>query len=86
MKNIKIYLLCAVFCFAGCKAVKKLVGWEKEEKVEQTKQPTKIIVPPTHKVSVTAKTVTNLLLYCAVTLAVLFAIRYGVKKFKQRNE
>ena len=79
MKNMKTYLLCVVFCFTGCKAVKNLVGWGKEEKVEQ------IIVPPTHKVPVTSKTVTNLLLYCVVTLAILFAIRCGVKKFKQRD-
>ena len=82
MKNIKIYLLCAVFCFTGCKAVKKLVGWGEEEKVEQVEQPTKIIVPQTHNAPVTLKTVTNLLLYCTITLVVLFAIRYGVKKLK----
>jgi hypothetical protein len=86
IKNIKIYLLCAIFCFTGCKAVKNLVGWDKGEKVERTEQPKKIIVPPTHKVPVTTKTVTNLLLYCAITLTVLFAIRYGVKRFRQKNE
>ena len=86
MKNIKICLLCAVLCFSGCKSVKKLVGWGKEEEPKQTEQSTKVIVPSTHKVPVTSNTVINLALYCTITLAVLFAIRYGIKKFRRKDE
>jgi hypothetical protein len=86
MKNIKVYLLCAIFCLTGCKAVKNAIGWGKEEKVEQSNQPTKTIIPPTNKVPVTSNTVINLALYCAVTLAVLFAVRYGIKKARQKDE
>ena len=86
MKNIKIYILFAVFCFVGCKAVKSWVGLG-EEKSEQTEQSvsTKKIVPPT-KVPITSKTVGNFLVYCVITLVVLLAIRYGVKMIKRKDE
>ena len=86
MKNIKVYLLFAVFCFVGCKAVKNWVGWDKEEIRQENKlNPTTKIVPP-EKVPITSKTVTNWLVYSTITLAVLFVIRYGVKKFKRKDE
>ena len=86
MKNIKIYLLYAIFCFVGCKAVKNWSGWGKEEVKQENKlNPTTKIIPP-EKIPITSKTVTNWLIYCIITLVVLFAIRYGIKMFKQKDE
>ncbi len=48
----------------------------------------KVIIkrPTSNKTSITSETVGNLLWYCTITLAVLFAIRYGVKKFTRKDE
>jgi hypothetical protein len=45
-----------------------------------------IKLPVSNNPPITAETVGNLLWYCVVTLAVLLAVRYGMKKFKRKDE
>ena len=86
MKNIKIYLLCTILCFAGCKTVKRVLGIGGETKTEQTVSHPSGEPQPSESVPVTTKTIWNLVLYCVITLVVLGAVRLGVKKWKEGKE
>jgi len=87
MRNIKIYLLCVLMFFSGCKTAKKVFGFG-EDKGEQSSKntPVKIVPPvPSEKVAITSTTLSNWALYSLITLAILFSIRCGLKKYKQNK-
>ena len=91
----KTFLFCVLlFCLSGCKiakAVGESLGFGGGNKTEQVQKTVKtpdgtIISPNGDKVAITSKTISNLFWYSVITLIVLFAIRYGMKKFSQRNK
>jgi hypothetical protein len=89
MKKIYIYLLgLSLLLPLGCGTIKKITGWGSDEE-EQTKgstnAPAKKVIPPPEKVKITSKTAINWVLYSAITVAVLLAIRYGVKKATKKK-
>ena len=92
--KIKILILCVILSLSGCKiarAVGESLGIVDEEKTEQTQKPTKssnkTIVPTSReKIAITNKMVGKWLWYSAVTIAVLLAIRFGIKKLNQKGK
>ncbi len=87
MKIIKIYLLCVLVFFSGCKTAKKVFGFgESKDENPSKSTPTKIVPPvPSDKVAITSTTLSNWALYSLITLAILFSIRYGLKKYKENK-
>ena len=88
MKSIQIYLLCFLVLFSGCKTIKRTFGFGEEEEKQSPKNPTTKIVPPvpSDKVAITSTTLSNWVLYSLITLAILFTIRYGVKKMNRKDK
>lgn len=86
MRKWLVYLCCiAMVLPLGCGTFKKIVGWDKEPSDSSQKNPPqKIIVPPSEPVKITSTTLSNLALYSLVTLMILFAIRYGLKKYNNK--
>ena len=89
MKKIYIYILGVLLLFPlGCGTIKKITGWggDKEEQTKgSTSTPTKKVIPPPEKVKITSKTAVNWVLYSAITVAVLLALRYGIKKITKKK-
>jgi hypothetical protein len=89
MKKIYICLLgLSLLLPLGCGTFKKITGWGSDEE-KQTKGTTNTtttkIIPPPEKVKITSTTAINWVLYSAITVAILFAIRYGVKKATKKK-
>ena len=83
MKKIWIGLLCfALVSFAGCGTIKKVFGGGDQEKEETPR----VAPPSSEKVKITTTTLSNWALYAAITLSVLFGVRYGVKKIANKKE
>ena len=72
--------------FAGCGTIKKVFGGGDQKKEETPKGTPRVVPPPSEKVKITTTTLSNWALYAAVTLGVLFAVRYGVKKITNKKE
>ena len=74
---------------SGCGTIKKITGWGSDEE-EQTKGTTNTtttkVIPPPEKVKITSTTAINWVLYSVITVAILFAIRYGGKKVTNKKE
>jgi hypothetical protein len=96
MKKVAIFIFCVLIFFSGCKMVKAIgeavgIGGDKKEQTTKTTKIVdkdgKVIIKPTpSKVPITSKTMQNLLLYCAITLVVLFGVRFGVKKLTKKDK
>jgi len=91
MKKIYIYVLGIILFFPlGCGTIKKITGWGSSEESQSnapTNTATKVVPPPpSKKMQITSKTVTNWVLYSAITVAILLALRYGVKKVTSKKE
>ena len=88
MKKIYIYILSVLLFFAlGCGTIKKITGWgDGDEKTGDSTSTTTKVVPPPEKVKITSKTAINWVLYSAITVAILVALRYGVKRITNKKE
>jgi hypothetical protein len=91
MKKIHIYVLGILLLFPlGCGTIKKMTGWgssEENQSNDSTNVTTKVVPPPpSKKMQITSKTVTNWVLYSAITVAILLALRYGLKKITSKKE
>jgi len=88
MKKICIYLLgLSLLLPSGCGTIKKITDWGSDEEGQtkgSTNNTTKVIPPP-KKVKITSTTAINWVLYATITLAILFAVRYGVKKVTKKK-
>jgi len=85
MRKGLVYLCCAVMVFQlGCGTFKKIVGWDDKTAETPKENPPKIIAPPSKQTHVTSTTLSNLALYSLVTLMILFATRYGLKKYDNK--
>ena len=85
MKKWLVYLCFIVVVLPlGCGTIKKIVGWDKDPAPSKENPSKKIIVPPSEPIKITSTTLSNLALYSLVTLIVLFAIRYGLKKYDNK--
>ena len=86
MRSVRIYLLCIVLFFSGCKTVKRVFGFEEGEQKQPSKStPVKIVPPSPEKRAITSTTLSNWALYSVITLGILLAIRYGVKKITDKE-
>jgi hypothetical protein len=88
MKKYSICLLGLVIAlFLGCNTIKKIIGMgdDKETLQEEKSQSEKIITPPKGPVKISSKDATNWVTYSLITLTILLAARYGLKKITKKE-